>query len=116
MSSSDRSGQSPSQGSAPAALSQAASAFPIVGIGGSAGGLEAVTELLRHLPPDPGLAILLVMHLEPHHKSHLADILNQRETIPVKEAAEGMAVQVDHVYLIPPNKNMALADGSLTLT
>jgi two-component system CheB/CheR fusion protein len=120
MSSSDRSGQSPSTGSAPesapAPLPRHANAFPIVGIGGSAGGLEAVTDLLRHLPPKPGLSILLVMHLEPHHKSHIAEILNQRETLPVKEAAEGMAVQVDNVYLIPPNKNMALADGSLTLT
>jgi two-component system CheB/CheR fusion protein len=102
--------------SGPDGDSQHPQAFPIVGIGGSAGGLEAVAEILEHLPPKPGLAILLVLHLEPHHESHIAEILNQRDSIRVKEATEGMAVEVNNVYLIPPNKNMALSDGSLNLT
>ncbi len=91
-------------------------AFPIVGVGASAGGLEAFTELLANLPPEPGVAFLFVVHMEPHHKSQLADILGRVTPLPVAEATEGMPVQANHVYLIPPNANMALTDHSLTLT
>jgi two-component system CheB/CheR fusion protein len=90
--------------------------FPIVGVGASAGGLEAFRELLEHLSPDPGLAFLFVIHLEPHHKSQLQHILSKVSPIPIREAAEGLGVEVNHVYLIPPNTNMALTDGRLTLT
>ncbi len=90
--------------------------FPVVGIGASAGGLEAFTELLKNLPTDPGLAILYAAHLEPHHKSRLPEILDKITTLPVREVREGMAVEVNHVYLLPPNTNMALTDGKLALT
>jgi len=90
--------------------------FPIVGVGASAGGLEAFTELLKNLPPSPGLALLFVQHLEPTHESHLADILAQTRTLPVQQAADGMPVRVNHIYLIPPNANMALLDGALRIT
>ncbi len=93
-----------------------ATTFPIVGIGASAGGLEAFTELLGHLPPHPGVAFLFVQHMEPHHKSQLPAILARVTPLPVHEATEGMAVEVDNVYLIPPNTNMALTDHSLTLS
>jgi two-component system CheB/CheR fusion protein len=92
------------------------SAFPIVGVGASAGGLEALTELLTNLPPHPGMAFLFVLHLEPHHKSRLPEILSRATPMPVQEATEGMEVKEDHVYLIPPNTNIALADGNLALT
>src|SRR5437879_9969214 len=82
--------------------------FPVVGIGASAGGLESVSSLLTNLPSNPGLAILYVSHLEPHQKSHLAEILSKTTSMPVCEVREGMGVEVDHVYLIPPNTNMAL--------
>src|SRR5215831_9011345 len=90
--------------------------FPIVGVGASAGGLEAFTELLTNLPASPGLAVLFVLHLEPHHKSQLADILTRVSPLPIREATEGMPVEADHVYLIPPNTNMALVDGKLGLS
>jgi len=90
--------------------------FPVVGVGASAGGLESFTELLKHLPPHPGLALLYVSHLEPHHKSHLQEILSKVTSLPVYEAREGMTVEIDHLYLIPPNTNMALLDGKLGLT
>jgi two-component system CheB/CheR fusion protein len=90
--------------------------FPIVGVGGSSGGLEAFTELLGGLPPDPGVAFLFVLHLEPHHKSQLPEILARVTPLPVREATEGMAVQANNVYLIPPNANMALTDHALTLS
>lgn len=110
----------PSSRSRPAGPSPASSPgsrpFAIVGIGASAGGLEAFTHLLTHLPPHPGLAILFVLHLEPHHKSELVHVLGRVSPLPVQEASEGMAVEIDRVYLIPPNRNMALIDGKLALS
>lgn len=96
--------------------SSAGHPFPIVGVGASAGGLEAFSDLLTHLPADPGLAILFVLHLEPHHKSHLVEILTRVSAMAVQEATEGVAVEVNRVYLIPPNTNMALVDGKLGLS
>jgi two-component system, chemotaxis family, CheB/CheR fusion protein len=90
-------------------------AFPVVGVGGSAGGLEAYTELFEALPPDPGMAFLVVSHLDPDHKSHLPEILARVSRLRVREATEGMAVQADHVYVIPPGTTMTLADGHLKL-
>jgi len=90
--------------------------FPVVGVGASAGGLEAFTELLKELPPEPGLAIVFVAHLEPHHKSHLAEVLSRVTPLAVRQATEGMAVEANHIYLIPPNMNLALQDGRLTLS
>jgi two-component system CheB/CheR fusion protein len=89
--------------------------FPIVGVGASAGGLEAITELLQALSPNPGLALLVALHLDPHQKSHMPEILANLTPMKVREVTEGMAVEVNSVYLIPPNTNMALTDGHLTL-
>jgi two-component system CheB/CheR fusion protein len=89
--------------------------FPIIGVGASAGGLEAFTELLQQLPGDAGLSFLYVQHLEPHHKSHLAEILSRVTRMPVHEAQDGTAVQVNNVYILPPNMSMALTDGTLRL-
>jgi two-component system CheB/CheR fusion protein len=90
--------------------------FPIVGVGASAGGLEAITELLSNLPAHPGMAFLFVLHLEPHHKSRLPEILSRATPMTVQEATEGVEVAEDHVYLIPPNTNIALAGGNLSLS
>ncbi|HVK11152.1 MAG TPA: CheR family methyltransferase [Gemmataceae bacterium] len=89
--------------------------FPVVGVGASAGGLEAYTELLEALPARPNLALLLVSHLDPDHESHLPEILGRVSKMPVRQVSGGMKVQVDHVYVIPPGTTMALADGHLTL-
>ena len=90
--------------------------FMIAGVGASAGGLEAYTELLDGLSPSPGLALLLVSHLDPEQKSHLAPILSRSSRMPVIEVSEGMAVEANHVYVIPPGTNMAMTDGHLSLT
>jgi two-component system CheB/CheR fusion protein len=90
--------------------------FPVVGVGASAGGLEAFSSLLQSLPSDPGMAFLFVLHLEPHHKSHLPEILAKVTPLPVLQVEQGMAVEVNHVYCIPPNTEMALTDGRLTLS
>ena len=90
--------------------------FPIVGVGASAGGLEAFTQLLAALPEHPGMAFVLVQHLEPTHDSLLANILSKASRMPVVEVEDGMAVAVDQVYVIPPNANMALVQGRLRLS
>ena len=90
--------------------------FLVAGVGASAGGLEAFTELLEAFSTNPGLALLLVSHLIPDRESHLPEILGRVCRMPVREVSEGMAVEVDHVYVIPPGTNMALTDGRLTLT
>jgi two-component system CheB/CheR fusion protein len=89
--------------------------FPIVGIGASAGGLEAFTELLGHLPMDTGMAFVLIQHLAPQHESMLTEVLSRATRLPVAEVTEGMEAQADHVYTIPPNTQMATEGGTLHL-
>jgi two-component system CheB/CheR fusion protein len=89
---------------------------PIVAVGGSAGGQQAVTELLRHLPANTGLAYVYIQHLSPDYDSHLAMILAAATPMTVREAAPLMPVQPDHLYIIPPNKDMEIVDGMLVLT
>ncbi len=89
--------------------------FPIVGIGASAGGLEAASEFLKALPPNTGMAYILVSHLEPTHESMLSEILSQSTTMPTREVKEGMGVEPNHVYIIPPNTNMTISNGILKL-
>src|SRR5690242_16404491 len=74
---------------------------PIVGIGASAGGLEAVSEILEALPSRPGVAIIVVQHLDRTRDSMLSEILRRRTKLPVIEAQDGMPVAADHVYVIP---------------
>ena len=90
-------------------------AFPIVGIGASAGGLEAVSQLLEHLDADTGLAFVLVQHLDPTHPSLLSSLLARRSPIPVVEATDGLEVAPNHVYVIPPNHTLAILRGVLHL-
>ncbi len=88
----------------------------IVGIGASAGGLEAFSELLRNLPPQTGMAFVLVQHLDPHHESILAELLANYTRMPVIQAMEDVRVEPDRVYVMPPNATMAIADGVLRIS
>jgi two-component system CheB/CheR fusion protein len=92
------------------------SCFPIVGVGASAGGLEALTALLKELPADTGMTFLLVQHLDPRHESKLTDLLAKVTGMKVTEAREGMTMCANCVFVIPPNKSMALVQGVLKLT
>jgi two-component system CheB/CheR fusion protein len=87
----------------------------IVGVGASAGGLEACSEMLNHLPPEPGLALVLVQHLDPRHSSSLVELLSRTTRMPVLAAQDGMVMEADHVYVIPPNASLTTADGMLLL-
>ena len=89
--------------------------FPIVGIGCSAGGLEALEALLSHVPADSGMAFVIVQHLDPYHISNLPELLQRTTPMPVVEAGECMEVRPDSVYVIPPNKDLSLLRGVLHL-
>jgi two-component system CheB/CheR fusion protein len=90
--------------------------FAIVGIGASAGGLEAFQQLLKLLPSDTGMAFVLVQHLDPTHPSLLASILSKATAMTVTEAKSGLLVRPNQVYVVPPNVDMALLKRTLTLT
>jgi two-component system CheB/CheR fusion protein len=90
--------------------------FCVVGVGASAGGLDACRRFLAGLPPTPGMAFILIQHLDPTHESMMAELLSGATTMPVVQAEDGMAVRADHVYLIPPGQFLAIAHGQLNLT
>ncbi|PSB31868.1 CheR family methyltransferase [Stenomitos frigidus] len=90
--------------------------FPIVGVAASAGGLEAFTQLLSHLPLDTGMAFVLIQHLAPDHESMLTEILSRTTQIPVREVQNGITVEPNQVYVIPPNTKMILSGGMLQLS
>src|ERR1700688_3062453 len=89
---------------------------PVVGIGASAGGLEAFTQLLKSLPENTGMAFVIVQHLDPHHESILAELLASHTSMPVDQAAQDTTVEPNHVYVIPPNTLMTIQKGVLKLT
>ena len=89
--------------------------IPVAGIGASAGGLEVFKSLLTSLPADSGLAIVLIQHLDPKHHSMLAEILSRATAMPVSEAADGMRVEANHVYVIPGNADLSIAQGVLRM-
>jgi|SRR5579871_1325619 len=89
--------------------------FPIVGIGASAGGLEAFAQLLAALPEKTGMAFVLVQHLDPQHESLLVEILAPMSKLPVETVHDGIEVQQDRIYVIPPNTSVELQDGHLRL-
>lgn len=87
----------------------------VVGIGASAGGLDALERFFDHLPPDTGMAFVVVQHLSPAFKSVMDELLRRHTRMPVRLVENGMEVEADHVYLIPPNKEMIIAGGRLLL-
>src|SRR5258706_6057585 len=89
--------------------------FPIVGIGASAGGFEAFGELLNALPANTGMAFVLIQHLDPTHESMLAPLLARKSALPVSHVTEGMAVEPNHAYIIPPKARMGIHDAQLKL-
>ena len=87
----------------------------IVGIGASAGGLEAFRTFFEHMPADSGMAFVLVQHLAPDHKSMLAEILAKTTAMAVAEAVDGAEVAPNHVFVIPPDATLSIADGRLVV-
>lgn len=88
----------------------------IVGIGASAGGLDAFKRFFAEMPADSGMAFVLVQHLAPNHNSLLTELIGRGTAMPVAEAADGEPVQANHVYVIPPDATLTIADGALQVS
>lgn len=95
---------------------QLPAAFPIVGIVASAGGLDAFKKFLSAMPAASGMAFVLIPHLDPTHESLMVELLSKSTSMPVVEAKHAMSVQVNSVYIIPPNHFLAITDGHLQLS
>ena len=89
--------------------------FPVVGIGASAGGLQALLQFFEQVQPASGMAFVIILHLSPEHESNVAAILQRVTAMPVLQVAEPVAIEADHVYVIPPNHDLAMSDGHLRL-
>ncbi len=89
--------------------------IPMVGLGGSAGGIVALQKFFRAMPGDSGMAFVVILHLSPSHESTLADLLARTTTMKVVQAVDGVKVYPNHVYVIPPGKDLATVDGHLRL-
>ncbi|MEJ2156853.1 MAG: chemotaxis protein CheB [Desulfobacteraceae bacterium] len=87
-----------------------------VGIGASAGGLEAIEAFIKNMPARNGLAFVLIQHLSPDYKSLMVELLSKRTDMPVHRAENGMVVEADCIYLIPPKKNLTIFHGKLILS
>src|SRR5690349_22279645 len=85
--------------------------FPVVGIGASAGGLEAMTEFITAMRPDSGMAFVFIQHLPPDRESMIADILARKTKMPVQQVEEGMAIEPNQLYVIRPGKVLTMKDG-----
>lgn len=103
------------KGSPPDEPSRGNAAFPIVGIGSSAGGLEALEQFLAHVPEKSGQAFVIVQHLDPTHKGMMVELLQRGTSMPVVQITDALKVEPDHVYVIPPNKDLSLLHGTLHL-
>ena len=90
--------------------------FPVVGIGASAGGLEAFKRFFCAMPPDSGMAFVLIPHLDPTHRSLMVELLSRQTAMKVSEVEEGTLVQPNCVYIIPPNRDLLITGGRLHLT
>ena len=94
---------------------RASVSFPIVGIGASAGGLEALEQFLGHVPPGSGMAFVIVQHLDPTHKGIMSELLQRVTHMKVRQVKDRTRVRPDCVYVIPPNKDMSILHGVLHL-
>lgn len=92
-----------------------AESFSVVGIGASAGGIKPLQTFFEKMPGHSGMAFVVVMHLSPDHPSSLAQILQQRTEMPVLQLTQSVRLEADHVYVIPPNKHLTVAEGMLCL-
>ena len=90
--------------------------LPVVGLGGSAGGLAALQAFFGAMAPESGMAFVVIMHLSPEHDSILAEVLQHSTSMPVRQVRDRIRVEANHVYVIPPAKHLSIADGHLVLS
>jgi two-component system CheB/CheR fusion protein len=102
------------QTAAPSAAS--ALDFPVVGIGASAGGIQALIRFFEHMPRDPGMAFVVVLHLSPSHESQADNVLRRVTRMPVSQVTGATPIEKNHVYLISPATALSMTDGYLSAT
>ncbi|KAK48157.1 chemotaxis protein [Caballeronia jiangsuensis] len=90
--------------------------FPVVGIGASAGGIQALIRFFEHMPPDPGMTFVIVLHLSPSHESQADNVLRRVTRLPVSQVTEATPIEKNHVYLISPATALSMTDGYLSAT
>lgn len=90
--------------------------FPVVGIGASAGGIPALQNFFSNAPVNGGMAYVVILHMPPEHDSKLAEVIQLTTTMPVRKVTETVLVEPNHVYVIPPERNLAMVDGVIELT
>jgi two-component system CheB/CheR fusion protein len=105
----------PAQVVAASAASSAEAGVPVVGIGASAGGLEPICEFLASVAPASGMAYVVIQHVDPQHKGILAQLLQRVTPMPVAQVEDGMALAADHVYVAPPDRQLAIDNGRFVL-
>ncbi|WP_408416338.1 CheR family methyltransferase [Paraburkholderia strydomiana] len=104
-------------GDQPAALRDASALdFPIVGIGASAGGIQALIRFFENMPRDPGMAFVIVLHLSPSHESQADNVLQRVTRMPVMQVTKATPIEKNHVYLISPATALSMTDGYLSVT
>jgi len=89
--------------------------FPVVCIGGSAGSFKSIEKFFTHMSADSGMAFVTIMHLDPDHKGQISELIQKYTPMPVIEAADGLKVEPNRVYVIPPNKDMGIHNRKLLL-
>src|ERR1700710_1678060 len=89
--------------------------FPVVGIGGSAGGLQALLRFFQHMPANPGMAFVVILHLSRDHESNAAAILQRVTSMPVAQVSGSVAIEANHIYVIAPRADLLMSDGHLHL-
>ncbi|MCW3077760.1 MAG: Chemotaxis protein CheR [Bacteroidetes bacterium] len=89
--------------------------FPVVGMGGSAGSLQEFEKFFSRMPPNPGMAFVVIMHLDPNHKARVVELLQNFTSLPVQEVKDGTLIEKDNVYVIPPNADIGIHNRTLLL-
>src|SRR6266487_3194888 len=90
--------------------------FPVVAIGASAGGIEAISNLLENLSPNLGMAYVIIQHLAPNHESTLPELLERKTKMPVHQVDDKMRLEVNNIYVIPPNTYLSVEGSRLKLS
>ena len=111
-----RAGRSPTDEMDSGLLRRGDGMLPVVGLGGSAGGIAALQTFFAAMPVDSGLAFVVILHLSPHHESTLAEMFQRSTSMPVVAATDGATLEPNSVYVIPPAKFLAVEDGHLRLS
>ena len=90
--------------------------FLIVGIGASAGGIQALQKFFQQVPANSGMAYIVILHLSPDHDSQLANVLQQTATIPVAQVTERVKFEPNNIYVVPPDQHLNMEDGYIIVS